>query len=163
MSSPTPEGLAWLLGLARWSAGRSRAPLPSPRPRRPPPLRTSGAIGTRDEIAGRYLTVPCRKLAAVLASKRLPRWGGDEVLCPGPARGLRGRAQRAGGWWAPAGPAGVAAGARRRGCLAGPADRGAVGRESAAGRITEPRRLPVTDAKGVPRGGRGRRTGDPRP
>src|SRR4029077_9735798 len=33
-------------------------------------LRTSGAIGTRDEIAGRYLTVPCRKLAAVLASKR---------------------------------------------------------------------------------------------
>src|ERR1700722_14297750 len=113
MSSPVPEGPAWLLGWAGWLAGRSRAPLPSSRPWRLPPLRTSGAIGTRDEIAGRHLTAPCRKLAAALASKRLPRWGEDEILCPGPARGVHGRAQRAGGWRAPAGPAGAAAGARR--------------------------------------------------
>jgi DNA-binding SARP family transcriptional activator len=38
-------------------------------------------IGTRDEIAAGHLIAPCTKLAVVLASKRLPRWGWGIKFC----------------------------------------------------------------------------------
>src|SRR5262249_20227743 len=81
MSSLAIEGPAWLLSLAGWPPGRSPGPLPSPWARRPPRVRASDGIGAREEIAARDVIAPCRKLAAVLASKRLPRWGWGMRFC----------------------------------------------------------------------------------